>query len=659
MSGCSSVIAAPLASRSTLPRRAAKAGRPGSYGSVTTAPARSAIRRTIVSCACARSSNPCTCSRVPSQAATSCASSVHASIRRRGASHAAARRAVPTTPRRGGRGRWRPRRCPPPRRTRPGRRARSRAGRTGARARRGSGRPPPTRRWWRARAPATSRASSSRRRAGGSAARSAPASRTTRSNTPSNVTTRPPSSAPRSSSSRSARHSAGSGRHDQQGGRAASRLARWRRYSSATLPAFAGPTISSRATRRDTSARRAPPPRVAHVRTGGRRAGPAAMSGRYRVGKRTAASAPLAAVARSRAALERSPGLGVERHAAGAGAARGRRRHTTARPAATATPTSPRERHQPREQAGAGASAWSPGSAGRTGRRARPRPAASSSPAARFSSMNSRIGFAASECDSSRRVPQTGHITSSRSVHRELRRRRASRPARRPASSSATRAASAPHDAFAFAIAARRPSASIGPDGTSTARPFASSTNVSGKPVTPNRSVDAAVGVVRQRVAEAEALRRTLRASTDHVVRVDADEHDPVPLLLGGELREQRRLFLARAAPGRPEVQRPRPCRGSRRAATRPASVSAGRSSAGACGSFAAVDVLHERILRRASARPPPPAPPRGRSGRDAEGLEQPLQRVLEDPDGRAELHALEQPLGVGDCMRMQPCEAE
>ena len=167
MSGGISTIFEPSASRATEPLRAANAARPGSYGSVTTAPARSATRRTTVSCACDRSSKPCTCSGVPSQADTSRASraaGLDAAARR--VPRCPARRAAPTRPRTGAPGPRRPRRPPPRRRTRPGRRAPSRAGRTAGRARRGTARRRPRRRSCRARTPAISRASSSRRRAG-------------------------------------------------------------------------------------------------------------------------------------------------------------------------------------------------------------------------------------------------------------------------------------------------------------------------------------------------------------------------------------------------------------------------------------------------------------------------------------------------------------
>ena len=139
VSGGISTIFEPSASRATEPLRAANAARPGSYGSVTTAPARSAIRRTTVSCACDRSSKPCTCSGVPSQADDLAG--------QQGAGFDAAARSVP----RGELVEPRPPGCVEARqvlagrvdrrrglRTRRDRRAPSRAGRTAVRARRES-----------------------------------------------------------------------------------------------------------------------------------------------------------------------------------------------------------------------------------------------------------------------------------------------------------------------------------------------------------------------------------------------------------------------------------------------------------------------------------------------------------------------------------------
>ena len=375
---------APSARRATDPLSAAKARRPGSYGSVTTAPARSATRRTTGLL------------RV-----RQVLEALHVERRAVPGRHLAGQQVagLDAPPRRIPRsqlveprppGRVQPReilagarRPPPRRRTRPGRRAPSRAGRTAGRAASGNRAPAAEVPIVSSCTPAIRRASSSRRRAGRQPARSAPASRTRGRTRRRTSPPGRPAARRAASSSRSARHSAGS----------------------------VGTT--SRPSR--------PPP-------GWRGAGGTAPPPSPRSRDRRSARVALAedtSVEVAEGVVHAPPRLVVEggrrrsRLGRAAGAARPARARPPARcpPTPTASGTSQANRPEP--------------SVGVVARIRWPNWATSASltccfvqPGARASaSMKSRIWFAAGECDRSRRVPQTGHITSCLDlVLRELRR---------------------------------------------------------------------------------------------------------------------------------------------------------------------------------------------------------------------------------------------
>ncbi len=584
MSGGSSTIVAPSASRATEPLSAANAGRPGSYGSVTTAPARSATRRTTVSWACDRSSKPCTCSGVPSQAVTSRASRAQASTRRRGASHAASSSSrahqaaysraevlAGRVARRRGRERGRDRRAP------------SRAGRTAGRAHRGTARRRPRRRSCRARTPAIRRASSSRRRAGGSAARSAPASRSARSNTPSNVTTRPPSSTPRSQ-----QLALGPPQRRQVGTTSRAEPARLQAGTVTAIQLRHLPRVRGT----DDQVEWHPP--------------------RIRQSKSRSASSTRRRDSSSRVTV------------AGTGSLLGRRRQTSTSPTATPMPARP--------TASGTSQANSPDPLGRRGRQD---PLAELRDQGVLDLLLRPAGLAllvdeVADLVGGRRVRQVEPRAADRAHHlgldlvlRELR-RGGHRDRHGDEQQQHRQRQQPPHAWSALAIAARSPSASICAREPLDGAALAVDHERLGEAGDAEAVLLLALAVVRLRVVEAEALREGAGV-VDHVVRVDADEHHAVLLLLGRHGGEQRRLVLARVAPRGPEVDDhdlalvvgqahavgARQCRQVERRRRR---QPAGR------------DALHERVLRPRVLDRHHEHHDQSEHGRDAEGLQQALQ---------------------------------